>query len=167
MKDKELADELLAKQLISDESHRKVIEREENPILSLHWELRTLLYLGVTMLSTGLGIIVYQNIDTIGHQVILGFIALACAGCFFYCFKIGKPYFSGKIEHENPFFDYVLLLGCLLFLTFEGYVQYQYNVFGRNTTRLLWFPRYSFYSWHIASITLVFFQWLLQVWPLG
>ncbi len=118
--------------IISTESFQKIKEREENPTFSLHWELRTILYLGVLMFSTGLGILVYKNIDTIGHQAILAIIAAACGACFFYCFKQGKPFSPEKTEQSSPFFDYILLLGALLFLTFEGYIQFQYQVFGTN-----------------------------------
>ena len=127
---KTLASTLHSQGIISDESFQQIKYKEENPTFSLHWELRTILYIGVLMFSTGLGILVYQNIDTIGHQAILAFIALACGGCFYYCFKQGKPFAPEKLTHDSPFFDYVLLLGTLLFLTFEGYIQYQYQVFG-------------------------------------
>jgi hypothetical protein len=132
MKDESVANKLFEKGTISEESRQKVVNAERNPVLSLHWELRTLLYLGVTILTSGIGILVYQNIDTIGHQVIIALIGLACAGCFWYCFQQGQPYTHTKVEQANPFFDYVLLLGCLLFLSFEGYLQYQYQVFGER-----------------------------------
>ncbi|HMC85145.1 MAG TPA: hypothetical protein VKI61_06445, partial [Chitinophagaceae bacterium] len=61
--------------LITDDSLQKVEAVEKARLFSLHWELKTLLYLGVTLLSGGLGILVYKNIDTIGHQVILAAIA--------------------------------------------------------------------------------------------
>jgi len=99
--------------LITDGSLQKVEEVEKARLFSLQWELKTLLYLGVTLLSGGLGILVYKNIDTIGHQVILAIIALVCIGCFYYCRRNAAPFSVDKVQAPNPFFDYILLPGCL------------------------------------------------------
>lgn len=116
--------------LISQETFEKASYKQKNPLFSVHWELKTLLYLGVMLLSTGLGILIYKNIDTIGHQVILLFIALICGGCFAYCIKNKKPFSRDKVTSPSSFFDYILLLGCLSMLSFLGYLQFQYHVFG-------------------------------------
>jgi len=118
--------------LISQESLQKVEQRFKNPLLSVHWELKTLLYLGVLLLSTGLGILIYKNIDTIGHQAILSFIALISIGSFTWCFRKAKPFARHKVNSPGAVFDYVLLLGCLSMLSFLGYLQFQYEVFGTN-----------------------------------
>jgi hypothetical protein len=116
--------------LISGDSLQKVEVVEKARLFSLHWELKTLLYLGVTLFSGGLGILIYKNIDTIGHQVILAIIALVSLGCFFYCRKKSAPFSFDKVQPPNPFFDYILLLGCLTMITFVAYLQYAYGVFG-------------------------------------
>jgi len=117
---------------VSDTSLRKIKAAQSNKLFSVHWELKTMLYLGVLLLSGGLSILVYKNIDTIGHQVILFVIAAVCAGCFYYCFKKKLPYSNSKVLSPGTFFDYTLLLGCLTFITFVGYLQFQYNVFGNR-----------------------------------
>lgn len=116
--------------LISDEEMQRVTHAENNRLFSLHWEIKTALYLGVLLLSGGLGILVYKNIDTIGHQVILLFIALLCIGCYAYCFRHRPAFSREKAESPNAFYDYALLLGSLTFVTFIGYLQFQYTVFG-------------------------------------
>ena len=116
--------------LLSDSSFEQIKNASNNKTISLHWDIRTLLYLGVLLLSGGLGVLIYKNIDTIGHQVILAFIALICASAFFYCFKTKLPFALSKVESPNVYFDYVLLLACLTFLSFIAYLQFQYNVFG-------------------------------------
>ena len=40
-------------------------------IFSLHTELRLLLYLSVLLFTSGIGILIYQNIDSIGHDAII------------------------------------------------------------------------------------------------
>lgn len=117
---------------ISEESFEKIKERHQTRLFSLHWELKTLLYLGVMLLSTGLGLLIYKHIDTIGHQAILALIAAISSGCFLYCIKKRPPFSREQVKAPNPLFDYLLLLGCLSFLTFVGYLQSQYTVFGTN-----------------------------------
>jgi hypothetical protein len=116
----------------SDNSYSKVSQKHINQLFSVHWELKTLLYLGVMLLSGGLGVLIYKNIDTIGHQAVLAFIAIISIGCYIYCFKKKLPFSWGKVKAPNTGFDYVLLLGSISTVTFVGYLQYQYQVFGLN-----------------------------------
>ena len=62
--------------LITDTALEQAEAMESRRLFSLYWELRLLLYLGVLLLTGGLGILVYKHIDTIGHQAVLAFIAL-------------------------------------------------------------------------------------------
>ncbi len=155
----ELLKKLKEEQLISTVSFEKIEEQHAYSLFSLHWEIKTILYLGVLLLSTGLGILIYQNIDTIGHQAILLLIALISGGCFFYCFKQKQPFSRNHVKSVGSFFDYVLLLGTLSFLTFVGYIQYQYNLFGNNyglatflPMLVLFFLAYAFD--HLAVLSL-------------
>ena len=116
--------------LLTDDELNNISATQKGRLFSLHWELKTMLYLGVVLLSGGLGILIYKNIDTIGHQAILLFIALVSAACFFYCTKNKLPFSTQKVQAQNSFFDYVLLLGALLLVSFIGYLQFAYNVFG-------------------------------------
>ena len=65
----DLYDELHAEGLISDASLEMI--RQKQDLFSVHWEVKTLLYLGVLLLTSGLGLLIYKNIDTIGHQAVL------------------------------------------------------------------------------------------------
>jgi hypothetical protein len=116
--------------LLSGESLQKIKRAEAARLFSIHWELKTLLYLGVLLLTGGLSVLVYKNIDTIGHTVILTAIAAICAGSFVYCERKKLPFSYGKVPAPNGYFDYILLLGCLTLLTFIAYLQAQYTVFG-------------------------------------
>ncbi len=128
--DMPLFERLHAEGTISDTSLQNLQQHQQQPVISVHWELKTLLYLGVLLLSAGLGLLVYKNIDSIGHQAIVGFIALVTCGSFYYCFKNKLPFSARKVEAPNSFFDYVLLLACLTFITLVGYLQFEYNLFG-------------------------------------
>jgi hypothetical protein len=158
----DLFEKLRREELISADSLHRVKSISNNTLFSVHWELKTLLYLGVLLLSGGLGILIYKNIDTIGHQAILLLIALVCAGCFYYCVRKKRPFSWQKVEAPDAFFDYVLLLGCLTFVTFITYLQAQYEVFG---TRLgstafiplvvLFFSAYYFDHLGVLSMAIV------------
>jgi hypothetical protein len=117
------------------------------------------LYPGVLLLSGGLGILIYKNIDTIGHQVILAAIALVCAACFWYCERKKFPFSFQKVPSPNAFFDYVLLLGCLLLLTFITYLQVQYNAFGNRYGLATFIPMIilffcAYYFDHLGVLTM-------------
>jgi Predicted membrane protein (DUF2157) len=144
---------------ITDKSFEQIKDYHSKKLFSVHWEIKTLLYLGVLLLTGGLGILVYKNIDTIGHQAILVFIALLCGGSFFYCIKNKHPFSVQKVEAPNAYFDYVLLLGCLTFISFIAYLQFAYNVFGNRYGLATFFPMLvlfcsAYYFDHIGILSL-------------
>ncbi len=150
MIDVPLFSKLLHEDFINAGEYKKIESQKDKP-LSVHWDLRTLLYLGIVLLTSATGILIYRNINTIGHQAMLIIIALVCAACFAYCIKHSKRYSNNKTESPGIWFDYVLLLGCLLLLTFIGYIQFEYNVFGNRwglalflSTALLFIAAYYF-----------------------
>ena len=128
-----ILEELGQKGFISEDNVLKIKNFQKHLLVSLHWELKTVLYAGVLLLSGGLGILIYKNLDHIGHWIIVTAITLVCTACFGYCFKRKAPFsLTAKVEAPDIFFDYLLLLGCLLFITLIGYLQYQYQLFGMN-----------------------------------
>ncbi len=125
-----LLEKLHSEGLVTTTSFKKIQAASSNKLFSVHWEIKTILYLGVLLLTGELGILVYKNINTIGHQAILTFILLICAGSFYYCFYKKAAFSLNKVAAPNSFFDYTLLLACLTFIIFIGYIQYQYKIFG-------------------------------------
>ncbi len=81
---KHLLQKLLQAELIDTSDAEKIELFESKRPFSLHWELKTLLYLGVLLLNVGLGILIYENIDTIGHVVLILLIGAVSAVCFWY-----------------------------------------------------------------------------------
>lgn len=155
----QLFEELAAKGQLSPASLRKVKAIAGNRLFSVHWELKTILYLGVLLLSGGLGILIYKNIDTIGHQAVLALIAALCAGCFYYSLRHKPPFSRLQTSPNNAFADYSVLLGCLLFLTFITYLQAQYNVFGTRYGSATFIPMLvlffcAYYFDHLGVLSL-------------
>jgi Predicted membrane protein (DUF2157) len=141
-----LFEEAYAEGLLSPISFRKIKAIQAFPLFSIYWELKVLLYLGVVLLSTGLGILIYKNIDTIGHQAVLLLIGITCIGSFYYCFNKKLPFSTKKVKTPNTVFDYVLLLGCLTFTIFIAYLQFQYNVFGQRYGLATAIPMVMFFA---------------------
>lgn len=150
---------LREKELISESEFEKIKTAVQTQPVSVHWDLRTILYAGILLLVSGLGIIIYKNIDTIGHDVMVGIIALCCTACFFYCIKKSKGYSGKKIESPNVWFDYILLSGCLLLLTLVGYLQFQYTLFGNRWGLAIFIPMVllfisAYYFDHLGVLSL-------------
>lgn len=122
--------ELQARDLLPPDQATAIEAADRARPFSLHYELRALLYLGITLLAGGLGVLVYQNLDSIGHGVIIASIAVLMAACFGYAARHRAPFTWSIAPKTSVGADYLLLLGCLLFVVLEGYVQYQYGIFG-------------------------------------
>ncbi|SHK01213.1 DUF2157 domain-containing protein [Hymenobacter psychrotolerans] len=127
--DQLLAD-LQARGLLPPEQAAAIAQHERARPFSLHQELRAALYLGITLLTGGLGVLLYQHLDEIGHGVIIGGMALLMLASFGYVARHRQPFTWGQAAAPSFVPDYALLLGCLLFLALETYLQVQYNVFG-------------------------------------
>ncbi|WP_207491951.1 DUF2157 domain-containing protein [Aridibaculum aurantiacum] len=146
---------------ISDAELQQVLDHKHKPT-SIYWDVKTLLYLGVLMLTTGLGIVIYKNIDTIGHLAIVIFIALATISCFLYCTFKTAGYSNKEVQPPNLLYEYILLAGSLLLLIFIGYIQYQYQVFGHRWGMatfvpmvILFFSAYYFDSLAVLSLAII------------
>jgi hypothetical protein len=121
--------ELYERSLISEEQFRKIDAITSGKILSVFYELRTLLYLGVLMFTTGAGVLIYQNIGELGHLISILILTLIMLGCYWYVITRGGDYSNDQVKSPNAYFDYILLLGCLLFVSIQGYIQFQYEAF--------------------------------------
>ena len=161
--------------IISDTSFEKIKSKGQRPLLSVHDEVKAFLYLGVILLSGGLGTLVYKNIDTIGHQFVLLFLALVSVSCFIYNFKRRPSFTTGKVINTDSFSDYTLLLACVTFISFVGYLQYQYQVFGNRYGAATFLPMIvlfvsAYYFDHLGILSMAitsFAAWLgITVTPL-
>lgn len=77
----------LEKNLISEEQFEQIQAYRNFNIFSLNNELQFLLYLSVLLFTSGIGILIYQNIDRIGHVAILSLLLVVTIICFYFCFK--------------------------------------------------------------------------------
>jgi len=103
-------------------------------LVSLSLEIRALLYAGVLLLTSGVGLLVSEHHREIGPLAIAGAIALAGAACLVWVMGKAPPFTWEEIPSPNVAFDYVLLLGLLLFASDLAYVEVQFTVLGPRWT---------------------------------
>jgi len=142
----QLLTDLQARGLLPPDQAATIGEYERTRPFSLHYELRTLLYLGIVLLSGGAGVLLYQHLDDISHSVVVGGIGILMAACFAYAVRHRQPFTWGQPRPAGLLPDYALLLGCLLFLALEGYLQYQYQLFGTRYGLALVVPAALFFG---------------------
>lgn len=130
---KELATiSLFEKNYISEEQFAQIKAYRSLNIFSLHNELRFLLYLSVILFTSGIGILIYQNIDSIGHIALISALFVIIIVSFYFCFKNAPKFEKQETFFQNSLYDYLLLLANILTCTFIGYLQYQYQTFGSH-----------------------------------
>ena len=122
----------LQKNLITKDQFDQLEPIASGKIISVYYELRTLLYLGVLLFSTGIGILIYKNIGEVGHLVSIGLLAFATLICFWYVFSKSVDFSYSKVKPPTPYYDYIVLLGSLLFISFQGYLQFKYQLLDEN-----------------------------------
>lgn len=151
--------ELQAKNLITQKQFDWLEPIYSGKVVSIFYELRTVLYLGVMLFTTGAGILIYQNIGDIGHVISIGLLTALMTACFWYVIKNEMGYTHEQIQSPIPYYDYILLLGCLLFVSIQGYLQVQYELLtdqlGISTLITAGFFFYAAYRFdHIGVLSL-------------
>lgn len=124
--------ELFDKGFITDEQFKKIDLITSGKIVSVFYELRSLLYLGVMLFTAGAGILIYQNIGELGHLAAIIALSLITIVCFWYVYQKAANYSNDRVTAPTPYYDYVLLLGSLLFISVQGYLQFQFGILTEN-----------------------------------
>ena len=124
-----LLQKLHQKEFLNDEDFEKITIYQKKGIFSLRSELFLMIYFSIILFTSGIGVIVYNNIDSIGHLAILSANFILMLVCFYFSFKKAKGYSNDEVVFENPLFDYLVLTGSLLACIFLGYINFQYKIF--------------------------------------
>ncbi|MBO0952244.1 DUF2157 domain-containing protein [Fibrella forsythiae] len=130
--------------LLAEKQADALADFERQRPVSLHHELRAALYVGILLLTSGLGLLIYEHYDAIGDMAIVGGMAALCIAAFAYAWKNRPPLSTEQARNRSVFGDYALLLSCLLFLSLEGYVQYRFNLFGTRYGLVTFMPAVLF-----------------------
>ena len=121
-------DQWLAAGRIDLDQHRRIAALVERRRISVFAELNVTLYVGVLAFTAGLAWTINAHATEWASVAILSLSTLAMAICFAYCVKKAPRYANGRVAAPNAVFDYVLYLGCLIFATELGYLQYRFGV---------------------------------------
>lgn len=112
-------------------------------LLSVHRELRALLYAGVLLATGGVGLLVKQNLERIGPLVIAAALAVAAAAALAWVVRVAPPFSWQQVESPNLAFDYILLLGILLVASDLAYVELHFGLLG------------AYLSWHLLIVAVL------------
>jgi hypothetical protein len=99
-------------------------------LVSVRFEIRAFLYAGVLLLTSGVGVLVAEHRQEIGPLAIATGITLVSAACLLWVARRAAPFSWAEVPSPNVAFDYVLLLGLLLFASDLAYVEAQFTVLG-------------------------------------
>lgn len=166
--------ELFDKGFITEDQYKKIDLITSGRLVSVFYELRSMLYLGVMLFTTGVGILIYQNIGELGHIVSIIALCILTLICFGYALKHVLPYSNEQVKSPNVYYDYIVLLGSLLFISVQGYLQFQYGILTENleystlvTAVFFFFIAYRFDHLGVLSlaITALASFWGLSVSP--
>ena len=124
----QLHKELFEQKLIDENQYQFLDAIHQRTVVSVFYDLRLLLYLGIMLFTAGIGYIVYQNLSDLGH-IILMLLLLVCIviGGYYIQSKV-KPYSKDQIVVEHFYFDYILVLVSLLIISLFTYVQVYFEL---------------------------------------
>ncbi len=84
------------------------------------------------LLTSGVGLLVKEYHREIGPWAIALAIGLASAVCLVWVSRAAAPFSWGEVPSPNIAFDYILLLGLLLFASDLAYGEVQFTLLGAN-----------------------------------
>jgi hypothetical protein len=137
---------------ISDLTRHGILTRDQafrvsrpasGQLLSVRAELRTLLYGGVLLTTAGVAILVGQNLDRIGPLAIVVGLAIAWLVCLAFVVRRGPGFVWTEAPSSDLAFDYILLLGILLFGSWLAYIEVKFVALGPA------------WPWHLLIVSLV------------
>ena len=105
----------------------RVARRE---LVSVRFEIRALLYGGILLLTSGVGVLIAAHHERIGPLALSIAIGLAAGGCLAWVARVAPPFAWGEVPSPSLAFDYVLLLGLLFFAADLAYVEAQFAMLG-------------------------------------
>ncbi len=142
---------LREKGILTDPPAAYLLRVAKGELVSLRLEIRTLLYLGVLLLTTGVGLFVREHHDRIGPAAIASGLGLSAALCFVYVICRAAPFTWERGPEPGAAFDYVLLLGLLLVAADLAYLEVQFRLFG---------PEWSYHLLVVSILCLLAaFRW--------
>jgi hypothetical protein len=135
--------ELAASGVLPAEKAPLFLRVARGELLSVHGELRALLYAGVLLITGGVGLLVKENLDRIGPVTIAMGIGLTAAAALVWVIAKAPPFSWRPVPSPHLAFDYLLLLGVLLVGADLAYVEWKFTPLGAH------------WPWHLLIMALL------------
>ncbi len=124
----EQIDQWVAAGLMAREQRDRIAPLVLGERIPVFAELNAALYLGVLAFAAGAAWTVNTYAADWGDIAILLPATLVVLACAFYCVRKAPPYSNEQVASPTLAFDYALYLGCLIFGTELGYIEYRFGV---------------------------------------
>ena len=121
---------LVEKGLLAPAAAAPLLRSARGELLSIRGELRAVLYFGVLAIVTGVSLLVKENLDRIGPMAIAVGIGLAALACLAWALSRALPFSWQRAESSDLAFDFLLLLGILLFGADLAYIEAKFTPLG-------------------------------------
>ena len=109
---------------------------ERRDVVPIGTELRSLAWLGVMLIATGVGIVITKHFDQIGPLAIAMVLGAAAAAC--YAYVVWRRASARRVPAEagtHTVDDYIVLLGALLISADAGFIESQWHLLGSQWQR--------------------------------
>ncbi|OWP84963.1 hypothetical protein BWK59_02710 [Flavobacterium davisii] len=121
-------DLLFTKKFIKEAQYKAIKEYSKLGVFSIRNELLFLIYLSILFFTSGIGIIIYKNIDTIGHILLLLLLGIITTISCYFSYTKSKGFSKEEVFYENPLYDYLVLFTTILICTLISYFQYNFHI---------------------------------------
>jgi hypothetical protein len=135
---------LVAEGVLAPHNAAVPLRSARGELLSVRFELRTLLWLGVSLVVAGVGLLVKENLDRIGPLAIAVVLAVAATGCLAWVARVAPPFSWDEQPSPNLAFDYILLLGAALVGADLAFIEVKFTALGAG------------WPWHLLFTSLVY-----------
>jgi hypothetical protein len=123
--------ELHAAGVIDEATLLRQLALESGRVFTLFEELRFSFYAAIAAITTGIGLLLKNNLDRIGPLSLILGLALVAAGCYASALRARVRVRVRKQTHSLGA-DYILLLGALIVSADLGYAESQYHWLGNH-----------------------------------
>jgi len=126
-------DELVKRGVIEHRAAVPLRRAASGSLVSVREELLVLLWVGVALISTGVGVLLRQNLHRIGPTTIAVALGIAASACLGWCWR--------RADRSSFTFDSVLLLGALLAAADLAFVEVKFTPLGAH------------WPWHLLIVS--------------
>ncbi len=123
---------LTEKGILSPDQSATLLRVARRDLVSVRFELRALLYAGVLLAVSGIGLFLKENQERIGPVAIASLLATAAAACFLFVLRRSPPFSWNACGESHVAADYLLLLAVLLAGSDLAYVESRFRFLGAN-----------------------------------